>query len=106
MALFMFQIILAFYMLTIIEITIFFGLKKINLHSFQIKLYSNKIIVSDVNNNLIFFDKINGKEIKQIPTESVTIRNEFINNIALNKENIYFFKYIRNYILLIKKKII
>ena len=56
----------------------------------NIKLYSNKIIVSDVNNNLIFFDKINGKEIKQIPTESVTIRNEFINNIALNKDSLFF----------------
>ncbi len=56
----------------------------------NLKISGNKIICADVNNNLIFFDKRNGKLIKLIPTESTTVTNEFVNNISKYKSFIFF----------------
>ena len=56
----------------------------------NIKIYKNKLISSDINNNLIFFDKTSGALLKLIPTENNVIRNQFINNISIFKDNLFF----------------
>ena len=35
----------------------------------NLKIFNNYLISADQNNNLIFFDKKNGEQIKKIPTE-------------------------------------
>jgi len=56
----------------------------------NIKIYGNKIITSDQNNTLYFFDKFNGKQLKFIPTEETTIKNDFINSLSLNKDSLIY----------------
>lgn len=56
----------------------------------NLKIYQNKIISSDVNNNLIFFNKMNGETLKLVPTENTIIRNNFINNISISENNTFF----------------
>ena len=56
----------------------------------NIKLLKNKIITSDLNNNLYFLNKRNGEVFKLIPTEENKVKNEFINNISLTSESILF----------------
>ena len=56
----------------------------------NIKVFENKIVSSDINNNLIFFDKTSGTILKLIPTENNVIRNQFINNLSLTKDNLFF----------------
>ena len=56
----------------------------------NLKIYKNKIIASDQNNNLFFLDINTGKKIKKIPTEQVNFNNKFINNIIVNEEKIFF----------------
>lgn len=56
----------------------------------NLKLFSNKIITSNQNNDLFIFDKLNGNLLKLIPSEETIINNSFENNIALNDANIYF----------------
>ena len=56
----------------------------------NLKIYKNKVIASDQNNNLFFLDIITGKEVKKIPTEQVNFSNKFINNIIVNEEKIFF----------------
>ncbi|MDA7715636.1 hypothetical protein N8827_03505, partial [Pelagibacteraceae bacterium] len=56
----------------------------------NLKISENKIIASDVNNNLIFFNKSSGEVLKLIPTENTTITNEFVNNISLYNSNLFF----------------
>ena len=56
----------------------------------NLKIINDKIISSDTNNNLIFFDKNNGELLKLFPTENTTITNEFLNNIAKNNNNLIF----------------
>ena len=51
------------------------------------KIISNKILTSDQNNNLYFFDKSNGQNLKLIPTETVTLKNKFQNNLSITSEN-------------------
>ena len=56
----------------------------------NIKISKNKLITSNENNDLFFFNKKNGGIMRLIPTEETIIKNQFINNIAIN-DNISFF---------------
>ncbi len=56
----------------------------------NIKISKNKLITSNENNDLFFFNKKNGDVMKLIPTEETIIKNQFINNIAID-DNISFF---------------
>tara|TARA_B100000497_G_scaffold124104_1_gene157989 strand:+ start:1325 stop:2650 length:1326 start_codon:yes stop_codon:yes gene_type:complete len=50
----------------------------------NIKISNDKLITSDENNNLFFFNKENGEVLKSIPTEETIVKNQFVNNIAIN----------------------
>ena len=56
----------------------------------NLKISKNKLIAANQNNDLYFFNKKNGETINFIPTEENIIKNEFVNNIAINKENTFF----------------
>tara|TARA_B100000963_G_scaffold355809_1_gene374772 strand:+ start:6431 stop:7756 length:1326 start_codon:yes stop_codon:yes gene_type:complete len=56
----------------------------------NLKLVGNKLIASNQNNDLYFFDKINGEILRLIPTEETIIKNNFKNNISLNKDTLFF----------------
>ena len=56
----------------------------------NIKLVGNKIILSNHNNDLIFINKDNGNMIKLIPTEDTIVKNQFINNLSLNRNSVFF----------------
>ena len=57
----------------------------------NLKIFNNKIIASNQNNNLLFFNKINGDLIKFIPTEETIVKNKFINNLSIDDKNNLFF---------------
>ena len=48
----------------------------------NIKLVENSLIVANQNNYLFLINKINGKKLKSIPTEEITLKNKFINSLA------------------------
>ena len=56
----------------------------------NLKLYKDKLIASNQNNNLYYFNKNSGDIIKSIPTEETIIKNQFINNLSLDNENLIF----------------
>ena len=56
----------------------------------NIKLINDKIIASTQNNNLYFFYKKNGDTIKMLPTEEITVKNQFVNNLALVDNSLFF----------------
>ncbi len=56
----------------------------------NIKIFNDKIILADTNNNLLIINKIDGTKFKIIPTEEVVLKNEFINSIAHNKKSIFY----------------
>ena len=56
----------------------------------NLKISKNKLIASNQNNNLFFYDKKNGNILKMIPTEETIIKNKFINNISLINDNTFF----------------
>lgn len=56
----------------------------------NLKLTEDKLIASRQNNHLIFFNKKNGSILKSFPTENSVIKNQFINNLSMNNENIFF----------------
>jgi outer membrane protein assembly factor BamB len=56
----------------------------------NLKLSANKLIASNQNNNLFFFDKKNGDILKLIPTEETILKNKFINNLSRNDNSIFF----------------
>ena len=56
----------------------------------NLKLSGNKLIASNQNNNLYFFDKNSGEILKLIPTEETSVKNLFINNLSLNKNSLFF----------------
>ena len=56
----------------------------------NLKLYQNKLIAANQNNDLFFFNKTNGDLIKKIPTEETLVKNEFINNLSISKNNLFF----------------
>ena len=56
----------------------------------NLKIIDNKLVTSNQNNNLYFFDKNTGEILRMIPTEETVIKNDFKNNISLNKKDLFF----------------
>ena len=57
----------------------------------NLKIINDKLIASNQNNNLYFFNKYNGEMIKFIPTEETIVKNQFVNNLSITDEkNILF----------------
>ncbi|MDC1130305.1 PQQ-binding-like beta-propeller repeat protein [Pelagibacteraceae bacterium] len=52
----------------------------------NVKILNDKLITSDTNNNLFFFNKKNGEVLKLIPTEETIVKNKFVNNISINND--------------------
>ncbi len=58
----------------------------------NLKTTKNKLILSNQNNSVFFIDKLSGKMLKMIPTEEISLKNQFSNSLSLNKEqNLLFF---------------
>ena len=57
----------------------------------NLKILKGKLIASNQNKTLYFFDKTNGELLKKIPTEETIIKNHFINNLSSNGQNTIFF---------------
>ena len=56
----------------------------------NLKIFGSKLIAADQMNRLYFFDKNNGNTLKLVPSEETIVKNEFINNIALNNNNLFY----------------
>lgn len=56
----------------------------------NLKIIDNKLISINQNNELMVFDIKNGEIINLIPTEEIVLKNNFLSNISLDKNNIYF----------------
>ena len=56
----------------------------------NLKIYENKLIAVNQNNNLFYFEKKTGEILKSIPTEETILKNNFINNLSIHKKNTYF----------------
>ena len=56
----------------------------------NLKIYKNKIILANQNNNLLFIDKSSGEIFKKIPTEETLVKNDFENNLSLNANSVFF----------------
>lgn len=56
----------------------------------NLKLFNNKLIASNQNNDLIFFEKISGNIIKLVPSEETLIKKSFVNNLSLDQEKLFF----------------
>lgn len=56
----------------------------------NVKLFSNKIAISNQNNEFFILEKETGNLVKLIPTEETAINNLFINNISLSNKDIFF----------------
>lgn len=56
----------------------------------NLKIFENKLIVSNQSNHLYYINKKNGNILKLIPTEETIVKNKFINNISLNSESTFF----------------
>ena len=56
----------------------------------NIKISNDAVILADQNNFLHFINKNNGERLKFIPTEEVTIKNDFINSLALGNKSVFF----------------
>tara|TARA_Y200000002_G_scaffold205988_1_gene169923 strand:+ start:2080 stop:3405 length:1326 start_codon:yes stop_codon:yes gene_type:complete len=56
----------------------------------NLKLYDQNLITSNQNNELLFFNKINGDLLKSIPTEETKIKNQFKNNLSVYNEKLFF----------------
>ena len=56
----------------------------------NLKIFENKLIASTENNNLYFFNKNTGDNLKLIPTEETLVKNNFINNLSLSDKTLFF----------------
>ena len=56
----------------------------------NLKIYQDKLLASNQNNNLYFFNKYSGDISKIIPTEETSVKNRFINNLSLNNNYLLF----------------
>lgn len=56
----------------------------------NLKLSDQNLIASNQNNELLFFNKINGDLLKAIPTEETKIKNQFKNNLSVYNEKLFF----------------
>ena len=56
----------------------------------NLKLSKNRIITSNQNNSLFFFNKSTGETLKLIPTEETIVKKKFKNNLSLNENTLFF----------------
>ena len=56
----------------------------------NLKIFENKLIAANQNNNLFFFNINNGDILSSIPTEETIVKNSFINNLSSNQRYTYF----------------
>ncbi len=56
----------------------------------NLKISQDKLLASNQNNNLYFFNKYSGDISKLIPTEETAVKNRFINNLSLNNNYLLF----------------
>ena len=56
----------------------------------NLKIYENKLILSNQNNHLYYVNKNDGNIMKLIPTEETIVKNKFVNNISLDRSSTYF----------------
>ncbi len=56
----------------------------------NLKIFQDKLLTSNQNNNLYFFNKYSGDISKLIPTEETAVKNTFINNLSLNNKYTFF----------------
>ena len=56
----------------------------------NLKIYKNKLIAANQNNDVYFFNKVNGDLIKMLPTEETLLKNQFVNNLSLSDNNLLF----------------
>ena len=56
----------------------------------NLKIYKNKLIAVDQNNQLYFLNIDDGEVLKLIPTEETAIKNNFKNVLSMDKETLYF----------------
>ncbi len=56
----------------------------------NLKIVKDKLAAANQNNNLYIIDKNSGDNLKLIPTEETIIKNDFINNLSADEENLYF----------------
>ncbi len=56
----------------------------------NLKIFQEKLITANQNNDLIFINKKNGEILQKIPTEETKIKNKFVNNLSLNNDLLIF----------------
>ncbi len=56
----------------------------------NIKVEDDKIFLSDLNNTLYIINKLNGEKLRSLPTEEVLLKNDFINSLAIQNEDLYY----------------
>ena len=56
----------------------------------NLKIFDKHLVAANQNNDLLIFNKFNGNVLKQIPTEETSVKNEFINNISIGKDSLFF----------------
>ncbi len=56
----------------------------------NIKIFNENIVLTDINNLLYFVNKDNGDILKKLPTEETSIKNRYVNNIAVNNNSIFY----------------
>ena len=57
----------------------------------NLKIYNDKIVVSNQNNNLNIINKNTGELVQLIPTEEAPVKTEFKNSLSMNNYNSLFF---------------
>ena len=56
----------------------------------NLKIFEDKLIAANQNNNLYFFNINTGDILASIPTEETIVKNKFVNNLSLNQKYTYF----------------
>ena len=56
----------------------------------NIKIHKNKIFTANQENTLLIFNNKNGNLIKKIPTEETILKNQFINNLSISNDTLFF----------------
>ncbi len=56
----------------------------------NLKETNTQLISADQNNNLYFFNKTNGNILRSIPTEETLVKNQFINNLSMSDNSLYY----------------
>ena len=56
----------------------------------NLKVIKDHLVVANQNNNLFIINKYNGEKIKNLPTEEITLKNDFISSLSISKDHILF----------------